>query len=86
MEGGGRGKKKAESEITCCGIFGVLFAEVSFSCNFEGMGGLNVMDVRREKIPLLWSTVTYHPQIPEAAAQQDCTAPCQQKQRKDMST
>ena len=26
-------------------------------CNFEGMGGMNVMDVRREIIPSLWSTV-----------------------------
>ena len=25
--------------------------------NFEGMGGLNVTHVRRERIPVLWSTV-----------------------------
>ena len=30
-----------------------LFVEVSF----EGMGGLNVTDVRRERTPMLWSTV-----------------------------
>ena len=31
----------------------VLFIEVSF----EGMEGLNVTDVRRERIPLLWSAI-----------------------------
>ena len=35
----------------------VLFVEVSLKCSFEGMGGLNKMDVRRERIPLLWSRV-----------------------------
>ena len=35
----------------------VLFVEVSFQRSFEGMGGLNATDVRRERIPLLWSTV-----------------------------
>ena len=35
----------------------VLFVEVSFEHSFEGMGGLNVADVRRERIPFLWSTV-----------------------------
>ena len=30
-----------------------LFVEVSF----DGMGGLNVTDVRRERTPMLWSTV-----------------------------
>ena len=39
----------------------VLSLEVSFSCSFAGMGGLNVTDcqicIRKEKIPLLWSTV-----------------------------
>ena len=37
----------------------VLFAEVIFSCSFEGMGVLNATDVRREtqRIPLLWNTV-----------------------------
>ena len=33
----------------------VLFVEVSFSCGFEGIGGLNVTDVRGERVPLLWS-------------------------------
>ena len=32
----------------------VLFVEVSLKCSFEGMGGLNKMDVRRERIPLIW--------------------------------
>ena len=31
----------------------VLFVEVSVYRSFEGMGGLNVTDVRREKIPLI---------------------------------
>ena len=35
----------------------VLFVAVSFSRSFEAMGGLNVTDVRRKRIPLLWSTV-----------------------------
>ena len=35
----------------------VLFVEVSFQRSFEGMGGLNATDVRRERIPLLWSTL-----------------------------
>ena len=35
----------------------LLFAEASFYCSFEGMAGLNVTDVRRERIPLVWSTV-----------------------------
>ena len=37
----------------------VLFAEpeVSLQCSFEGMGGLHVTDVRRERILLLWSRV-----------------------------
>ena len=33
----------------------MLFVAVSFSRSFEGMRGLNVTDVRRERIPLLWS-------------------------------
>ena len=35
----------------------VLFVEVSLKGSLEGMGGLNVTDVRRERIPLLWSRV-----------------------------
>ena len=35
----------------------VLLVEMSLQCSFEGMGGLNVTDVRRERIPLLWSRV-----------------------------
>ena len=38
-------------------LFVVSFVEVSFEHSFEGMGGLNVADVRRERIPFLWSTV-----------------------------
>ena len=49
-EGGARKGEKKEKEISCFSI--VL--EVSLSRSFEGMGGLNVTDVR---IPLLWSTV-----------------------------
>ena len=36
----------------------VLFAEGSLYCSFGGMGGLNMTDVRKERIPLLWSTVS----------------------------
>ena len=36
----------------------VLFVEVSLRCNFEGMGGVNMTDVTRERIPLLWSRVS----------------------------
>ena len=35
----------------------LLFVEVNFGRSFEGMGGLNVTDVRTEKIALLWSRV-----------------------------
>ena len=35
----------------------VLFVELSFLGSFQGMGGLNVTDVRRERTPLLWSAV-----------------------------
>ena len=35
----------------------VLLVDVSLLRSFEGMGGLNVTDVRRERIPLLWSRV-----------------------------
>ena len=35
----------------------VLFVEVNFSRSFGGMGGLNVADVKRKRIPSLWSTV-----------------------------
>ena len=35
----------------------VLFVEASLQRSFEGMGGLNVTDVRTEKIALLWSRV-----------------------------
>ena len=39
----------------------VLSLEVSFSRSFADMGGLNVADcqicIRKERIPLLWSTV-----------------------------
>ena len=35
----------------------VLFVKVSFDSSFEGVRGLNVTDVRRERIPFLWSTV-----------------------------
>ena len=42
--GGGEGGKKTEFDITCCGI--VRTGE--FLMRFEGMGGLNVKDVRRE--------------------------------------
>ena len=31
--------------------------------HFEGMGGLNVTDVRRDRIPLLWSTVRRWPKV-----------------------
>ena len=34
-----------------------MFVEVSVLCSFEGIGGLNVTDVRRESIPLLWNRV-----------------------------
>ena len=30
----------------------VLFIEVSFEHSYEGMGGLKVVDVRRERIPV----------------------------------
>ena len=30
---------------------------MSFKRNFEGMGGLNVTYVQRERIPVLWSIV-----------------------------
>ena len=36
----------------------VLCAKVSSKRRFEGMGGLNVMEVRRERVPLLWRTVS----------------------------
>ena len=35
----------------------VLLVDVSLLRSFEGMGGLNVTDVLREIIPLLWSRV-----------------------------
>ena len=35
----------------------VLFVYMSVFNSFEGMGGLRVTDIRRERIPLLWSTV-----------------------------
>jgi len=38
-------------------VFAMLFVAVSFSRSFEGMRGLNVTDVRRERIPLLRNTV-----------------------------
>ena len=38
-------------------IFFVLFVEVSFYSSSGCMGGLNVTDVRRRRIPLLWSKV-----------------------------
>ena len=47
--GGGEASKKNFKSLV------VLFLEVSFECSFEGMGRLNVTDVRREQIPLLWS-------------------------------
>ena len=34
-----------------------LYVEASFSCSFEGKGGLKVTDVREERIPLLNSVV-----------------------------
>ena len=50
--GQGMARKKLEFEITCdialCNCRGEFF---------KGMGGFNVTDVRRERIPLLWSTV-----------------------------
>ena len=53
--GGGGGWKERRQNLKLVVV--VLFVEVSLKCSFEGMGGLNVMDVRRERIPLLWSTV-----------------------------
>ena len=50
--GGMRGKKRQTLKSVV-----LLFAEVSIQCSFEGMGGLNVSFVRRERNPLLWSTV-----------------------------
>ena len=38
-------------------LFVVLFVQVSFEHSFEGIGTLNVTNFRRERIPLLWSTV-----------------------------
>ena len=35
----------------------VLFVEVSLERSFEGMEGLNMTDVRRKRMPLLWSRV-----------------------------
>ena len=35
----------------------VLFVEVSLGRSFEGMEGLNMTDVRRKRMPLLWSRV-----------------------------
>ena len=43
----------SEFEITCCGT--VCTGE--FLCSFKCMGGLTVREVRRARIPLLWSTV-----------------------------
>ena len=34
-----------------------MYTEMSLQCSFEGVGGLNVQDVRREGLPLLWSMV-----------------------------
>ena len=34
-----------------------MYTEMSLQCSFEGVGGLNVLDVRREGLPLLWSMV-----------------------------
>ena len=34
-----------------------LFVEVHRERRFEGMGGLNVANIRRERISLLWSTI-----------------------------
>ena len=46
-------KKKTEFGISCCNI--VCRGESLFS--FEVMGGLDVVAVRGERIPLLWSRV-----------------------------
>ena len=52
---GGRVRKERRQNfksVNCC-----CFVEVSLSFGFEGVGGLNVTNVRREIIPLLMSRV-----------------------------
>ena len=34
-----------------------MYAEMSLQCSFEGVGGLNVQDVRRKGLPFLWHMV-----------------------------
>ena len=46
--GGMRGEKRQNLKSVV-----LLFAEVSIQCSFESMGGVNVMDVGRERNPLL---------------------------------
>ena len=57
--GGGETSKKTEFESTCgivC-IGELSFYFILFLSNFGGLGKINVTDDRRERIPLLWSTV-----------------------------
>ena len=55
-EGRGCKTKKTEYKIICCDI--VCRGE-SLTQPVQRQEGLNVMDVRSEKIPLLWSTASY---------------------------
>ena len=55
-EGGGGAGMRGEKRQNLKSVV-LLFAEVSIQCSSEGMGGVNVTDVRRERNPLLWSTV-----------------------------
>ena len=45
--GGGRKRRKTESEVTCCSID----CRPEFLTPFEGTGRLTLADVRREKTP-----------------------------------
>ena len=53
--GGGWGEARIQNLKS---LVEVLCAKVSSKRRFEGMGGLNVMEVRRERFPLLWRTVS----------------------------
>ena len=60
--GGGGGQVRRQNLKS---LIVVLFEAVSFLRSFECTGGLNVTDDRRERIPLLWSTVG-EPRCPKA--------------------
>ena len=49
--GGGRPSKKAEFQITCCGVVCIG----GIQCSFESVGGLNVTDIRRERMNIISS-------------------------------